>query len=913
MSDRRKPATQALFDWIGKLTTGHPWGVLGCAAALTLVALTAVSGLRFDASFMGLLPDDDPRVELFREVTESFGGTSNLLLFVDGEDAARTEFLEALGPRLEALEAVRALDVRVDVLSLSPPPEAVALPPDMLDGLARVAREHPDVARALGRDPGVATLLEATGVMATRGRGGDPADVDAPLALLELAARAAEGERLGPVELLSVARDLGTAPDDLALDDAGRIVSRDGRANLAVVRLETDVARMAIGFDAFAQIEQITAEVATATGVRWGYAGSAAYGYEDQQNVLSRLGWMSIVSLVLVLVLFLLVDRSPRIALLVGVCMGLGLIWTFALVRVVLGHANLTSAVFGVLLFGLSVDFAVHLIVRVRDEELAAGDLHRAIRNALRLTGPGVLTGGMTTSLAFFALLVSDQPATFSLGFTTGVGLLCSLAAMIVVFPALLAVVGGGAARGGSMRVPSFERWTGFCVRHPGGVLLGALVVTLGMIALLPLLRLEYDVQKIATQGTRAQATQAEIEERFAFSADNGLCVVDSVVEAARVVKVLRGKPGIRRVESVADLLPTDVAAVESSISGLRAALLASEVSPPTPHAFDARDLRRVEMAARQLALMAGGGALLLEGEERAAATRVGNAALSLAEAIEADSERSLAGLAVLDDRLRSTTSGTLRAVLAGEARPLRREDLPKAVQTKFFDDRGRTVVYVQPEGSILDGARVRGFLKQLETASGNNATGAPVIIVILLDEAIDDLPACLLAAALSVTLLLVWDYRRLRFVLLTFLPLALALVWAMGVMAILGRSLNILAFAGIPLIFGIGVDDGVHLVHRYREEGDAQRAAARTGRAIFITTITTLISFGSLLFLNHVGLGTLGLLVGLGVALCFLGSVTVFPAAVTYFRLGPDGKRRGRVEGDGHEPPADRTGSGAG
>jgi hypothetical protein len=119
------------------------------------------------------------------------------------------------------------------------------------------------------------------------------------------------------------------------------------------------------------------------------------------------------------------------------------------------------------------------------------------------------------------------------------------------------------------------------------------------------------------------------------------------------------------------------------------------------------------------------------------------------------------------------------------------------------------------------------------------------------------------------------------------------SIICAVGVMSLIGRDMNVLALGALPLIFGIGVDDGVHLVHRYREDGDPVTACASVGRAILLTTITTLISFGALLLLNHVGLATLGLLVGTGVAFCFLTSVTVFPAAVVYLRIGPDGKRR--------------------
>ncbi len=886
-----------VLNQVGVLVTKHPKRVLVAVALVSLLAGFEALTLRFDASFMGLLPPGDERVKRFKDVTESFGGTSNLLLLVDGEQSQRGAFLDELSTRIEELEAVASLDVKIDVRRLAPPPEAIALDSEALADLVGWVRAEPEIAAAFCRDPGLASTLSAMSAMAARGTASGPAAERAAalsLRLLGLTAEAAEGRTPGPGALLSAAARGGAA--ELPLDGDGRLVSTDGGANLAVLRLQTDISRLAIGFDAFRSIDRVTAEVAQSyPKLRWGYAGIAAYGFEDQQNVLTRLKWLSLISLGLVLLLFLWVDRSPRVALFVGICMGIGLLWTFALVGRLLGTINLTSAVFGILLFGLSVDFAVHLIVRIREEGAQTQDLNEAIRVALRRTGPGVVTGGMTTSLAFLALLVSDQPASSSLGLTTGIGLLCSLFAMVVVFPALLSLFGRQSAGvGSSLRVPRFERWVAVCARRPRLTLAITLGVTVGLGLMIPSLRLEYDIQKIATQGTKAQAIQAEIDARFEFSSDNGLCLVHSLGEAKQVAEALRRTKGIRRVESVTDFIPADPAVIASGIVALSAALHSAEASPPAQRAFDESDVQRLKMTTRVLMAMALQ-AVEIEAHPKlaATATAAGASAARIARALDDDRDgRAAAGLEILDQSLRFALEGAVAALLDGRARPLAARDLPPQLYDKFFDRTGRMLVYVQPEASMLDGVGARVFWEQLQRACPDGATGPPVIVVILLDEVIADMPICLLAAALAVGLLLVIDLRRVRFVCVTFLPLVVSLICAVGLMALIGRDMNVLALGALPLIFGIGVDDGVHLVHRYREEGDPVKACASVGRAILLTTITTLISFGALLLLNHVGLETLGLLVGTGVAFCFLTSVTVFPAAVVFLRIGPDGKR---------------------
>ena len=81
-----------------------------------------------------------------------------------------------------------------------------------------------------------------------------------------------------------------------------------------------------------------------------------------------------------------------------------------------------------------------------------------------------------------------------------------------------------------------------------------------------------------------------------------------------------------------------------------------------------------------------------------------------------------------------------------------------------------------------------------------------------------------------------------------------------------------------LPLIVGIGIDDGVHLLHRWRIEGKGQipRIYASTGRAILLTSLTTMLAFGSLMFSLYRGFASLGIAMFIGVGACFLTSVMV-------------------------------------
>jgi len=885
--------TRPLLRAIGELTTRRPGLVLVAAAGLSAAAVAAVVDLPLDASFMAMLPQDDPRVERFKDATGSFGGSQNLLLLVEGAPADRDGFFADLRGRLATVEEVAAVDDRAAALALDPTGDAVRARPKDLAGLADLVRREPELARRLTADPGLATLLEVLLAAAPRAAAGGAEAAELPIGPAELLgglADAAEGRAVVPAGLLG-----GDGPD---LDARGRLVSADGRANLAVVRLAIDGLEMEVGGTAYEGIRDATAAVAAGyPDLRWGYAGAIPFGYEDERSVLTRIRWISLASLGLVLLLFLWVERSPLIALLIAVPMALGLLWTFALVRLVLGVVTLTSAVFAILLFGLAVDFAIHLVARVHDEEAGgeAPDHRAAVRAALARTGPGILTGGLTTACAFLALLAGRQPSARHLGFTTGVGLLASLAAMLVVLPALLALAGRWRARGRGMRLPRLDGWVRVCLRRPRLVAGGVLALTATAVAVIPTARFEYDIEAMATRGTQAAEVGREVQERFGVSSDYGLCVCPDLATAEEVAAALRRSEQVARVEAATDVLPTDPAAAQAALDEVAAALRAVGCEAPPaaagvlePAPLPPADLARVAASADAALGLAAAFAPAAEGEARAELTDFAAAARRLKAACAEDPARAAAGLGAVDAACRWALAGPLRALLAGAARPPTPADLPQALRDKFFDDRGRTVVYAQPRESVLDGERIRAFMEDLEAACPGGATGLPAMAEIFVAEAMDDVPRCLAAAAVLVLLLLLVDLRRPLLVLVTFLPLAAAATLAFGLVVASGQTLSVIALGGLPLIFGIGVDDGVHLVHRSVEGGDVDLVAGlgSVGRAILLTSLTTSISFGGLLLMNHAGIEALGLLVVAGVAFCFLTSVSLFPAALALLGL---------------------------
>ena len=90
----------------------------------------------------------------------------------------------------------------------------------------------------------------------------------------------------------------------------------------------------------------------------------------------------------------------------------------------------------------------------------------------------------------------------------------------------------------------------------------------------------------------------------------------------------------------------------------------------------------------------------------------------------------------------------------------------------------------------------------------------------------------------------------------------------------------SVLLIIVVPLLLGLGVDDGLHVVHRMREDESLkpEDATISVSKAIVMTTLTTSVSFGVLLFSNHPGIESMSLALLLGLPLCLITSTTVLP-----------------------------------
>ena len=126
-------------------------------------------------------------------------------------------------------------------------------------------------------------------------------------------------------------------------------------------------------------------------------------------------------------------------------------------------------------------------------------------------------------------------------------------------------------------------------------------------------------------------------------------------------------------------------------------------------------------------------------------------------------------------------------------------------------------------------------------------------------------------------------------------MPLFFGFAMLLATLLLLRHQLNLVNVLIFPAIVGIGIDNAIHVIHRFRESGRVREIITETGRALVLTSLTTMIGFGSLMLSRYRGLRSLGFVAAVGMFFCLYSSLVVLPALLA----GLAGWRAAKKEGD--------------
>jgi hopanoid biosynthesis associated RND transporter like protein HpnN len=594
--------------------------------------------------------------------------------------------------------------------------------------------------------------------------------------------------------------------------------------------------------------------------------------------------WLALAGVAL---LFFINYRGFRYPLMTVSVLLIGTVWAFGWLTLTVGHLNILSSAFAVMLIGIG-DYGVLWVTRFGHERQCGATPADASRLTAWYGGPSILTAAVTTAFAFYAAMHADLKAVAELGWIAGSGvLLCALSCFIVL-PALLALFDFRRSTTGEATLLSLaehrearRHWLPMLMNRPYLVVgvSGVLTVMLGCLAL----RMSYDHNLLNMQSPKMESVQWEhkLIEHTAGMSWHAISYTTTPEEAVALKERFEQLPEVSRVVELASLVPREQSRKRELLADIQKRL---KTLPPRGTVIEHAVVSpaRIEMAANGLL-----DTIAALGTPRsAAATELESAVRylrgQLARAAETLGSRGVGlRLKAFEEYMTRDLAENLHQLRdVSTPAPIRLDDLPVCLRERYIGKNGKWLLRIFSKECLWDYEPLATFVQQICTVDPD-ATGKPFTTLEGMRAMRNDFLWAGLYAFLAMTLVFLFDFGNLKHTLLAQLPVAMGVIATLGIMHLLGAPLNAANMIAFPIILGMGADNGVHVVHDFRASDRCKRyMLSRTiGRGIMVKGMTAILGLGTLMIAQHRGMAGLGLALTLGVTCCMLTALVFLPA----------------------------------
>lgn len=523
--------------------------------------------------------------------------------------------------------------------------------------------------------------------------------------------------------------------------------------------------------------------------------------------------------------------RMPVPVLVIGIPLVISLMWTFGITYFQLGTLNTMTSVLFVILFGLGIDYGIHYYARYIEYRSAGMSVGDSILAAYDKTGAAIIVSALTTASALFVLVFADFRGFSEFGFISGMGILFAVVCMLFVLPALLVI---------------FEKWN-WILLNPASVdfkpqvyikrfpyaraaVFAGLLISAVVLLFSYNLRFEYQFSKL-------EPTFPEYEQFRDFTRgvdDNtrrnpAYIIADNDEDVFELLAMIRELK-----EQNSETIIDDVEALQ-------------ERFPPSR-----------EMAEEKLRHIA--------------------------------EIRQLLQNSFIRDQQNENLDILRRGSQTTE--PLDENRIPDFLKNRFMTRDGEIgrFVIIYPNASLSDGLKSIAFKNEIGEVTLNDgqsyyAGSTSIVAASMLDLMRKESPYMVSATFLIVFIFIWFSFGNIRWSLIALIPLLVGLLWLFGIQLLFGLKFNFYNLVVLPAILGIGCDNGVHLAHRYRDEGQKSmwNVLSSTGQHITIGSLTTMLGFAGLLFTTHPGLQSIGIMAVVGIGMTLISALTFLPAMVQF------------------------------
>jgi hopanoid biosynthesis associated RND transporter like protein HpnN len=612
----------------------------------------------------------------------------------------------------------------------------------------------------------------------------------------------------------------------------------------------------------------------------------------------------ALITLGLIVGLFFVSYRTflrPTFAVLVLI---MAVLWSLGFALIVVGHFNILSIAVIPMVLGIGIDFGIQILGRY-EEELGHGrSINEAVSTALQHTGVAIITGGSTTAAAFFTLCFNDFVGLAELGVIAGASMVFCITANLVVLPAVFILrdrrLDPERLKDNSSNTAwhFIRTWDRDMVRTPWLWIFVSVVISIAAAFSLPHLRFDYNLLHLDNPNAGSVKTlyklmaASESDQGTEVSTIYASVVANNVEEARDLSRKLSALPEVAKVDSILELVPEDQdkkLPIIKRIVDLGAAL---NVKPATNKPVDVAKARH-DIASLLSQAQEG----LKQATAYASISSVAKQAVaafaSMVPALQrADKALNSAPVDVIQKRFSASSNGAFSRMQANIAmlksqkddRGLTLADIPPQLKKLFVAPNGKILLQVYGKKDLWERAPDEEFTKAILSVAPE-ATGTPVLNYFATELLRVSYLKAAVWAFVAITVLIFLHFQSFKYLALTLTPLVLAVLWRTGAMVWFGIEFNPANIVTLPLIIGIDVAFGVYIIDRYREDGRLSIFAGSTGKAIIMSSLTSLFGFSSLLISQFTGMFDIGQLMSLGIAIGLVTSIFFLPQILSLLK----------------------------
>ena len=621
-------------------------------------------------------------------------------------------------------------------------------------------------------------------------------------------------------------------------------------------------------------------------GLQVGVTGPDALQADEMHssmNSITLATWLSLLGQFGLLVIFFRGLLRPLVEvaiLIIAVC------WTFGLVTLIVGHLNILSGIFAPLILGLGIDYGVHWLCRLDEEDAAYEQTAtlKALNGGVLRSLPGIIYAGLAAVFSFLPLAFVNFKGLAELGLILAIGIFIMLFATILLAPPLVLVSEPYVNSDLPERCPVDHapflnlKWI-----YPKWIMFVALVV-IGL-GIFSFFRVQFDLNPLNLQNPKIESVvwEMRILKESQYSTSFAAMTAVSFKDLEDKTAALKKLETVSHVDSVLSFLPAHQQEKRLILKDLESLATSAKLIGVSIHS-DPKDLAdilsrinfKVDEAGKEL-------------EKQKATTRENilethhliNQILPLL-----DSQNSVISIMLTDferhffadlhDRW-GLFQGYLKSALTSP--DMTPENLPLTVRVRNMND-GLYLIKAFPDQDIWDTAPLGKFVESIQ-AVDPQAVGDPVLLYFITSDFRNAILLASVIGILAIAVMLAFFYRSLVMTILALVPLWVGTCLTLFLMLLLGLPFNQANVLFLPLILGEGVEFGIIILTRWQLEGSAQAITlpVSTAKGVALASLTTTVGFGSLMISSHQGTFSLGLLATVG-SLCVLwASLRVLPA----------------------------------